>query len=183
MSYRLFVAITIPEPVKARLASLKTDIPGAVWVKPYAFHLTLRFIGDDIAPEQIPAIRSALATVREEPFAVSLTGIGRFPPQPNQPPRVLWVGVDAPPALRNLHISIERALAAAHFPPERHPFNPHITIARLKSFRTPPQVETFLQQHRAFSAGIVPAQAFHLISSTLQRDGPLYQTIETFPLG
>ena len=43
---RLFVALELPAPVKRELARLAAGLPGARWVAPEQFHLTLRFIGE-----------------------------------------------------------------------------------------------------------------------------------------
>ena len=42
---RLFVAIDPSAPVRDALARLSHGVPGAKWVAPEQFHLTLRFIG------------------------------------------------------------------------------------------------------------------------------------------
>ncbi len=43
---RLFLALSLPEPLRERLAALCTGLPGARWVAPENLHLTLRFIGE-----------------------------------------------------------------------------------------------------------------------------------------
>ena len=43
---RLFVGIEFPPELKLRLSLLCTGVPGASWVDPGNFHLTLRFIGE-----------------------------------------------------------------------------------------------------------------------------------------
>jgi 2'-5' RNA ligase len=45
---RLFVAIPIPSQQRADLARLQNGVPGARWVEPENFHLTLRFIGGKV---------------------------------------------------------------------------------------------------------------------------------------
>jgi len=42
----LFVGIEFPPELKLHLSMLETVIPGARWVDPGNFHLTLRFIGE-----------------------------------------------------------------------------------------------------------------------------------------
>jgi 2'-5' RNA ligase len=93
---RLFVAIDLPDTVKDQLDTLPTRIPTARWMKRQQMHLTLFFLGET---DRIPDIKDALASVKAPPFSLSLAGVGRFPQRQKQPPRVLWVGIDAESAL------------------------------------------------------------------------------------
>ena len=43
---RLFTAIRLPADIAMQLARFKTPLPGARWVEPADYHLTLRFLGD-----------------------------------------------------------------------------------------------------------------------------------------
>ena len=43
---RLFTALEIPPEVGQSLAMLRGGLPGARWIEPENYHLTLRFIGD-----------------------------------------------------------------------------------------------------------------------------------------
>jgi len=43
---RLFTGVEIPREVADSLALLRGGLPGARWVDPENYHLTLRFIGD-----------------------------------------------------------------------------------------------------------------------------------------
>lgn len=182
MRYRLFIALELPELVKQRLAALRTPIPGATWVGPHAFHVTLRFVGDDIDEEAMLALRSGLAAVKGMPFTLSLRGAGRFPPGDRRPPRVLWIGISAPPALLTLQAGVERAVVAAGFPPEDRPFSPHLTLARLKQPASSAAVETFIRRHADFRSDPFPIDAFHLIASTLTPSGAQYRTLRSYPL-
>jgi len=178
---RLFVAIAIPEDVKADLVALKTEIPGATWVKRPALHLTLQFLGDGIDSIRLTPIRTALAAVKAEPFVVSLRGTGRFPPNARKPARVLWVGIDDQPALTALHRSVGQVLDKVGFPPEDRPFSAHITLARLKGETSSP-IDDFLDQQRAFRAEPFRVNEFHLMSSVLTPQGPHYRAEASFAL-
>jgi 2'-5' RNA ligase len=175
---RLFIAIELPEPLKDRLAGMKGALPAAAWVKRDGFHLTLRFLGD-VESARIPALVSALHAVTAAPFPVTLSGVGRFPPQGS--PRVVWVGVEAPPALMEVQQQVERALTPLGFPPEDRPFSAHITLARLKS-EARREVEAYLEQHRAFRADPFTVSAFYLIESTLTPAGAKYRHEAAFAL-
>ena len=43
---RLFTALEIPAAIGEQLALLRGGLPGARWVEPANYHVTLRFIGD-----------------------------------------------------------------------------------------------------------------------------------------
>lgn len=182
MPYRLFIAIELPDAVKDQLVRLRADIPGAAWVKPNAYHLTLRFLGDGISEETLGVLRDALSTISEPSFKLRLEGVGRFPPNAKRPARVLWVGVSAPPTLQSLYAQIERVVTEAGFAPEDRAFHPHITLARLKLFQPEPKVERFLEAHRTFRTEPVEVRAFHLFSSTLTPQGAIYQEQGRYPL-
>ena len=43
---RLFTGIEIPVEIGERLSFLRGGLPGARWIDPENYHLTLRFVGD-----------------------------------------------------------------------------------------------------------------------------------------
>ena len=182
MAYRLFIAIELPDSVKDQLLRLRADIPGATWVKRHGYHLTLRFLGDGIEAAKLEAIKEALAAVTSNSFAMQIQGVGRFPPNPKQGARVLWVGVTAPPVLSQLYQQIEKTVTKLGFPVEGRVFNPHITLARLKSFKPDPKVDQFFQSHRNFRTEPISVSEFHLFSSVLSAQGATYYSEATFHL-
>src|ERR1700758_5256333 len=94
---RLFVGIGFPAELKLQLSLLCSGIPGAKWVDPGNFHLTLRFIGE--TGETVAAdIDDALARLRARRFTLQLVGTGVF----GEKPRSLWVGVERNPELATL---------------------------------------------------------------------------------
>ena len=74
---RLFVGLDLPPELHERLAGLAGGIPGARWVAPHTYHLTLRFIGDVAAP-QAEEIDTALSALRGKGFDLTLAGLGTF---------------------------------------------------------------------------------------------------------
>jgi 2'-5' RNA ligase len=167
--HRLFIAIDLPDTIKERLAPLCAGVPGAKWVQRAQLHLTLRFIGE-VETAQFQTIKTALQAVEGAPFTIALRGVGQFPPK--RAARVLWVGVDAPPALMQLQREIEAAL---DFPPEERPFSAHITLARLKTPAPAPVVQRYLAAHAAFQTEAIPVNEFILYSSVLSPQGAHYR--------
>ena len=176
---RLFVAIDLPDTVKDRLTALQTDIPTARWVNRNQMHLTLFFIGDT---DQIGTIKTALADVQTKAFPLTLAGVGRFPKRRREPPRVLWVGVNAEPALQDLHRQVTAALVSVGFKPEARPFSAHITLARLKTRDPLDQVDQFLDDHRALQIPPFSVSEFVLFSSILSPQGARYRREAVFSL-
>lgn len=176
---RLFVAIDIPDAVKDQLARMMTGVPGAKWVRRGQLHLTLKFIGE-VDAARFEAVKAGLAGVQARRFALTLRGTGCFPPRGK--PRVLWVGVDAPPALNALYREVETALTALGVAPDDRPFSAHITLARLKEAPPRESTERFLQTHASFATESIPVRAFALYSSILAPQGSTYHVEQNYAL-
>jgi RNA 2',3'-cyclic 3'-phosphodiesterase len=177
--HRLFIAIDLPEPIKMRLADLCSGLPDAKWVKHDQMHLTLHFIGD-VDESGFVAVKSALTMVAASPFSLHLEGVGQFPAKGK--PRVLWVGIKAPPLLTDLYQSIMASLIALSLPPPDHPFSPHVTLARFKTPPPPENIRPFFAQHDAFKTEAFSVTEFILFSSTLTPRGSIYSPEAIYPL-
>lgn len=167
---RLFVALALPEEVKDQLALLATGIPGARWVPPENYHLTLRFIGE-VESWRAEEVDEALANIRARPFDLSLRGVGLF----EKGGRIasLWVGVEKTDQLGFLQTKVETALQRIGLEPERKRFAPHVTLARCD--RAPPEkVIAYVQAHNLFRAPPVAVEHFTLYSSRLGKEAAVY---------
>ena len=71
---RLFTGLEIPEDVGHSLSSLRGGLPGARWIDPENYHVTLRFIGD-IDGVAANEIASMLPRIKRRPFEVKLQGL------------------------------------------------------------------------------------------------------------
>jgi len=168
---RLFVALELPWDLRQRVAMLAgAGIPGARWVPPENYHLTLRFIGE------MPAYRAeeidhALAALKAPGFALTLAGVGTFDKGGRSVS--LWVGVERNPALDHLQSKIETALQRCGMEPERRRFTPHLTLARLDN-APEAKLAAFVQANNLFRAEPVPVQHFTLFSSRLGKDQAVY---------
>lgn len=175
---RLFVAIELPEAVKAELARLGGGVPGAKWVGPENLHLTLRFIGE-VDEDAATDIAAALDHIRAPAFDLVLSGVGQF--SSHRSPRVLWVGVEKNQSLVHLNGKVESALVRAGVAPERRRFSPHITLARLGK-ASKPRINSFVSTNAMFAAGPVHADSFVLFSSFLGRNGAIHRPEAVYPL-
>ena len=74
---RLFTGVEIPHEVAQALASQRGGLPGARWIDPANYHLTLRFIGDvddSIADE----VELLLGKVKRNAFELYFEGLTSF---------------------------------------------------------------------------------------------------------
>lgn len=178
-SERLFVALTLPEPVRAALAALAQPLPGVVWTRPEQLHVTLRFLGE-VPVERIEPMLARLAPVRVEPFVLPVEGGGSFPP--GRPPRVLWIGTGrGHPRLFQLRQRLDDALLAAGLELDVRTFQPHITLARVSEDAAAAATH-WLHTHRDFAAPPFRVEAFELYASTLQPPGAVHTLKQRFPL-
>ena len=169
---RLFVALDMPWSVREQLAALSgAGIPGARWVPPENYHLTLRFIGD-IPGHVARDVDDALLAIRARGFALTLTGMGTF--AKGGVSNALWVGVERTPSLDHLRNKIETALQRCGLEPERRRFQPHVTLARLDN-PAEGKVAAFVQAHNLFRTEPIPVEHFTLFSSLLNKDHAVYR--------
>lgn len=168
---RLFVGLELSEDMRQRLASLCSGVPGARWVDPENFHLTVRFIGD-VDEGRFEDIHMALARIQAPAFDLTLEGISTFGKA--KTPHTLWVGVQRNEALNTLHAKVDRTLVTTGFEPEGRKYSPHVTLARLKE-ATPIRLGTFVSANALFRAGPARIDRFVLFSSFLSRSGAIYE--------
>ena len=74
---RLFTALEIPAPIAFSLSLLRGGLPGARWIDPENYHITLRFIGD-IDQRTADEVAGALERVDRPSFDLSLAGARRL---------------------------------------------------------------------------------------------------------
>lgn len=181
---RLFVALPLPESARDEIAAVLGRMQGCEWpvrwVRDEGLHLTLKFYGE-VVPERLDVIEESIrfAVAGTGPIPLRLDALGAFPNE--RRPRVLWVGLDAPPALELLQDRLERQGEEIGFPPEGAPFRPHVTLGRVREgHRLPSGALASMDgsyQRLAFLATDVV-----LYESVLSREGPRYEARSTIPL-
>lgn len=184
---RLFVALELPPAVRAALGEVSSRLrprPAAAgrglrWTDPAGIHLTLKFIGE-IEAAAVEAIRGALAGIRaENPVEVAFRGLGWFPNARH--PRVLWAGVEAGSALAELAGEIERVLEPLGIARETRKFEPHLTLARIKSEEGLDELRREAERLGAPEFGRAAYSEFDLMESRLRPQGAVYTRVERFP--
>lgn len=180
---RLFVAIEIAPEIRERIAdfvsSIKPSLTSARWSRPEGLHITLKFLGN-VSDEKLAAINARLQTIRASQFSLDVRDAGVFPNAKS--PRVLWLGLDAPPALAQLASQVDSALDALGFEREKRAFTPHITLARFKDRDGKINVNTALSAVPKAGFGTMTATEFHLYESKLSPQGSQYSKLANFPL-
>jgi len=177
---RLFVALDLPWELRQRVAMLaNAGIPGAKWVPPENYHITLRFIGETPG-YRAEEIDHALASLKARGFSLTLSGVGTFDRSGRS--MSLWVGVERNPQLDHLQNKIETALQRVGLEPERRRFAPHVSLARLDN-ASEAKLVSFVQAHNLFRSDLVPIEHFTLFSSLLGKEQSVYTPEVEYALG
>jgi 2'-5' RNA ligase len=182
---RSFVAVLLPDAVRARLAALTAEMrsraPALAWVKADNLHLTLRFLGA-VEPAALAWVEEAMhvaAASAKAPFTIELGGLGSFPARGG--PQVVWAGVVlGGERLVALHAALEAALAARGMPGEGRAFHPHVTLARARERRGGARLAAVLGPGPRF--GRLEVAALHLMRSDLGPGGSRYTVLAEAPL-
>ena len=141
--FRLFIAVTLPEEVKAQIEAAQAELrralpgPGVRWTRREQFHLTLKFLGDvDVARVQPleEAIRAACRGFSALPLRAERVGF--FPDL--RYPRVVWAGVqDQAGQLLRLQQAVDAVTRDFTTEQKEERFSGHITLARIKAIKRP----------------------------------------------
>ena len=177
---RVFVAVPVPDEVRHRivaaLGAVVDHIPGKV-VRPGNWHITLRFLGEigDVAYDLMVS-RLAEAELGGR-FRLRWGGLGAFPRADRA--TVLWIGPDrGEAALEDLAAAVDAAVDRAGFAPEDRPFNPHLTLSRLR----PAEDVSDLVAGTAPFGITMEVDRVTVYQSRLGSGGAAYRVLEEIPL-
>jgi 2'-5' RNA ligase len=172
----MFVALDLPAGVRSELAAWRDALVEGRSdlrpVAPEALHVTLVFLGwqDEAAAEAIAA-----AAFRDAPPAPILRAAG-VRPLPPRDPRLFALDLeDLEGRASTLQAGVSEALeAGGWYRPEKRPFWPHVTLARVKrkERRVAPLPECPAPPDETF-----PAPELTLYRSTLRPQGALYEPL------
>ena len=174
---RLFTALEIPPDIAQSLAMLRGGLPGARWIDPENYHLTLRFIGD-IDDALANDIALLLDQVNRRGFDLRFDGLAPFG---GRKPRAVVAAVAPVPPLIELQAEHERLMQRVGLAPEGRKYTPHVTLARLRDPALG-QVAEFLAAHAQFRAAPLPVEHFSLIASFPTKAGSIYEDQADYPL-
>jgi len=174
---RLFTGLEIPPDVGQALSSLRGGLPGARWIDPENYHLTLRFIGD-VDDRIAQDVASMLGRVRRGAFELHFDGVTSFG---GRKPRAVIAAVPPVQALLDVQAEQERLMQRIGLAPEGRKYTPHVTLARLRdasSFA----VADYLSARGYFRTAAFRVSQFVLFSSRNSVGGGPYVVEASYPL-
>ena len=170
---RLFVALELPDAARAALVAFRDEAGDPeVWrpVSDDALHLTLAFLGrrpiDDVT-----VVSSVLNDAPEAAPRLVLAGGLLLPPRRA---RVLCASLEDPDGtLLDLQSRVSDELTAAGvYTPEKRPFRPHVTVARLRPGARAPRTVSKAPDPLEFAGGPLT-----LFESRLHPHGARYEPL------
>ncbi len=178
MTPPLFIAVTVPSTIAARLTTLGGGIPGARQVPAENMHITLRYVGE-IDTMLADEICEALSVVSHPPFTLKVSGVGVFGKR--RDPRLLYAGVSPHDDLVKLHHKVEGLLAYLRLAPRQRTYQPHITLCRLKNASCR-RIGHFVAANNLIESPPFDIRSFALHESHRRSDGSHYRMIREYAL-
>lgn len=187
---RTFIAIELPilvcDAIQKQTDRLHQTLGNDFvrWVPTQNMHLTLKFLGDT-STSYLDFLKQML--VREADshpqFDLQLGGLGSFPTRHN--PRLLWIGIHAPPDLASLQRSVDAGASRLGYKTEERAFSPHLTIGRARQNASLSELQKIRAALDAIQLGnisIARVDSIHLFKSDLQPGGSIYTKLFSAPL-
>jgi 2'-5' RNA ligase len=182
---RAFIAIDLSTDIQHRLDEVvhnyKTLLPNIPirWVAGSNIHLTLKFLGD-VSASNLNILTDMIQTEisNHHQFEISVGGSGAFPNI--RQPRIIWVGVEAPPELTTIQNGIEATTGRLGYAREERAFSPHLTLGRVSRNATTQDIKAIskaLETSRVGFLGATCVERIHLYRSDLQPTGAVYTQI------
>jgi 2'-5' RNA ligase len=174
---RLFTGLEIPSALAQSLATLRGGLPGARWIDPENYHMTLRFIGDvdDIIAHEVASL---LGRVRRQAFELRVEDLKSFG---GRKPRAVVATLAPAPAVMELQAEQERLMQRVGLEPNGRKYTPHVTLARLRESSSR-QVADYLALRAPFRSAPFRVSRFVLFSSRMSVGGGPYVVEAAYPL-
>jgi RNA 2',3'-cyclic 3'-phosphodiesterase len=174
---RLFTAIEIPENVALQLSLMRGGLPGARWIDPENYHITLRFIGD-VVRRTGDEIVNALQRTRREPLQIRIVGLDAFG---GARPHSVHACVEKTRSLIELQAEQERIMRRLGLKAETRRFAPHVSLARLRHAKAV-DVAHYLALRGSLALPPFDVRRIVLYSSRASTGGGPYLVEEAVPL-
>lgn len=185
--HRTFIAVPLAPAIREAASGLCRPLAAYAdrfrWVSPSHLHLTLQFLGDLTGRQVEEAAEAARAAAGPaEPFAITFAGLGAFPSP--AAPRVVWVGVTAgAERLTALADSLAVALRRRQFSLDPRPFSPHLTLARARGHRRPPDLRREREALDRVVLGEQTVTELIVVNSVLGASEPVHTVVATAGFG
>jgi 2'-5' RNA ligase len=180
---RLFAGLDVPYEMRRNLElllHLLTPKAKISWSPLDNLHVTTKFIGE-WPEDRLEELKAALGAIPPVgPLPIAIRGLGWFP-NPHHP-KVLFAAIQAPPELAALAKATDAACAALGVPAETKPYQPHLTLARIRHEVDLFPVKKAIAELPSVDFGAYRADRFHLYRSVLQPGGSIYSKLASFPL-
>ena len=174
---RLFTGLEIPGFIGQSLATLRGGLPGARWVDPENYHVTLRFVGD-VDDTMAHEVASVLSRVRRQSFELRVEELKSFG---GRKPRAIVAALGPAPAVMELQAEHERLMQMLGLEPDGRKFSPHVTLARLRESSSR-QVADYLAVRAPVRSPMFSVSRFVLFSSRASIGGGPYVVEAAYPL-
>jgi len=189
---RLFLATELSPDVMAAAGAaadkLQRDIARAApratlrWIPVENLHITLWFFGE-VDDRPFDSLRGVLDGVDVAAFDLRVGGAGAFPLAGS--PRVIWFGLpEGRDGLLAVYDRLRARLTPLGFEPEKRPYSPHLTVARVKDVRSQDasNIRSIVAKSNV-AAGSCRVDAVTLFRSRTSPHGAQYERLLRVPLG
>jgi len=187
---RAFIAIELPASAQETIHKQTTRLQESLgkdlvrWTPVHNIHITLKFLGD-VAAARIGFLKQMLMReldIRTR-FDLQIGGLGSFPNSKRA--RILWLGLQAHPALLSMQQAIETAAVRLGHEKEERAFSPHLTIGRVKPNLGPMEFQKIhfvLESVQLGNIATASVDSVHLFKSDLKPEGSVYTKLFTAKL-
>ena len=184
---RAFLSYDIAEPafletVQSLQHDLKATGADLKLVNPQILHFTIRFLGEIDETDKLQIIDALKGKVENFGVDLRFLGIGAFPDERRI--SVIWVGID-PASATNLETQASGVNSLLLVVPtlknvDSAKFNPHVTIARVRSGRSKDNLVNFIHENKTKDFGTSQIRNLRLKLSHLTPAGPEYSDLHVF---
>jgi RNA 2',3'-cyclic 3'-phosphodiesterase len=182
---RIFIAVRVKaeETLSGTISAFQKGLgrDSIKWTNQDNIHITLVFLGDT-EPALIEPISAMLREKCEGTgkFDLRIKGSGVF--KSIGDPRIIWMGIEPHKKLLLLNGLIVDGLKKMNFRIDERPFNPHLTIGRIKHLYDRDALKSLIDKYHDSVIQVVPVSEVILYESILLQTGPVYKSIAETPL-